>query len=1276
MSLMNAIEEAADIPGEGSPRPAGRDRVLTLVFTDLVNSLALKRRLGDAAAGHLMARHWSLVRTILFETGGREISGIGDGFFLTFETPTAAVEFALYLQKAHAEAPELPPLRIGIHMGEVTERENPPSAAERIQIEGLAVDLCSRIQNLALPRQTLLSYPVFDNARQRLHNGQLNLPVTWRAHGRYYFKGVETSLDMYEAGLEGMAPLVPPTDTDKARREVSSDEESTLGWRPAQNQEFPGRPNWILSEKLGEGGFGDVWLVEHSKTRERRVIKFCYSSQRLSALKREVTLFRLLKESFGERDDISRVLDYQFDQPPFYLEMEYAGQLNLKDWLERKDLGGATSKEDRLELVAQVAEALSAAHSIGILHKDIKPSNILVAATGSKTWQARVIDFGIGGIADRDLLAQKGITATGLTENLSSLTGTALYMAPEVLEGRPASTQSDLYSLGVVLYQVVTRDSSRALAPGWERDVEDELLRQDIASCVDGNPQRRLASTRELAERLRSLPRRREEANAASEREAAVQRRRRRRPLYWLAAGAALLTLILGGLFTWELKINMEHERRLRELAVTAKRDALRHAEAASAASAAAEQARYYSLIQVAASAISDHRIEKARRTLLQDVPVARRNLEWGWLYAQTSQESLALRGVNAYDAVFSPSGQTFATGDRDTKTSGTGWVTIYDAQTGKRLRGAQVHKALIWDLRYSPDGKYIVTAASDWSAAIVNAETLETVHQLKGHTQIVRAAAFSPDSRFVATCARDSTIRIWDANTGSEVRKISVPGERFADLQFSKSGTTMVSTSLEGQVRQWDVASGSELAAYPGHNDSVLAAAFAPSGQVLITSCKDGLVRFFPYSEDGTTSGAVALHSISVPGTFPAALDVATSSTVLGVACDDGSGLLYDIPTGNQLLRFQSDEPGWKIHLSADAKRALMTTRWSVRMFDIPLLTHPVQFSSYTGDPLSSSVAKIRVPSIIYERDTTWNLDRDWKTTSGRTLLSYEGSKIAADSFYSVFSPDDTRCVRIHDKTLSTTVLEVPSARRLAELNDEPTCDATFSPNGKMLVLAGMKSRARIYETTTWKQVHLLDRGESECSRVLFSHDGGTVAVGYGDGSILVWDASTGKRLTFLQGGGYRVLAMEWSPDGGRLVTGHASDNAKVWDVNSGKLVSTLMGHVRYVHYVTFSPDGSRVLTAARDNSVKLWDTQSGQELATIFSFTGNRQAVAAFFQPGTRHIGALTSDRQVLLSDYFPSDPVEYREPGLTEDDQIELWKRRTRLNANIAPVDLAKR
>ena len=192
-------------------------RILTLVFADLADSTALKTQRGDQAVGELITRHRAHIRRLASECGGRIIDWAGDGCFLTFDTPSAAVLFSLRLQQAHRLEADLPAVRIGLHLGEVSEYAGPDGELAQPRVEGLAVDLAARICGLARPTQVLMSSAVAMSAQQRLGD-PFGQPVQWRAHGSYTLKGVASVTEIHEAGFAGMSPLEPPVASEKAIR--------------------------------------------------------------------------------------------------------------------------------------------------------------------------------------------------------------------------------------------------------------------------------------------------------------------------------------------------------------------------------------------------------------------------------------------------------------------------------------------------------------------------------------------------------------------------------------------------------------------------------------------------------------------------------------------------------------------------------------------------------------------------------------------------------------------------------------------------------------------------------------------------------------------------------------------------------------------------------------------------------------------------------------------------------------------------------------------------
>ena len=547
---------------------------MVLMFTDVQGSVDLKNRIGTAGYAEALAKHDGIFRRLVATSPGAEIlSDTGDGFFAAFASASDAVRAALLFQQFVAREAQPLKVRCGLHVGEVTELDD--AQAHRPKVVGLAADFASRLTGLAGGGQILLTRFPFNEARQFIRShpavGDEAVPeIRWVAHGEYLFKGSEEPMEVFEVGAAGFAPLAPPPDSADVRRALRPGDELTLGWRPAGGLEMRTRPHWIIKEKLGEGGFGEVWLAEHEKTRMRRVFKFCFDSQRLRALKREVVLFRLLKDALGDRRDIAGVTDYQFEEPPYFIEYEYVPGGALPHWAERRGGIERVPREHRVRIVAQVAEALAAAHGVGVLHKDIKPSNVLIASRADPSGTASdyvdvypvLTDFGIGILTDRTQLAKRDITEFGFTQsamtaNDSSRTGTRLYAPPESLMDRPHTVHGDVYALGVLLYQMTVGDLYRPLAEGWERQVDDELLREDIAACVEGDPARRLSSAAELARRLNSLAQRRIERQAAERaKQVTVRRQRVTRVL-----GALLVVALLGSAaLTWSL---VERTRRV-----------------------------------------------------------------------------------------------------------------------------------------------------------------------------------------------------------------------------------------------------------------------------------------------------------------------------------------------------------------------------------------------------------------------------------------------------------------------------------------------------------------------------------------------------------------------------------------------------------------------------------------------------------------------------------------------------------------------------------------
>jgi serine/threonine protein kinase len=315
-----------------------------------------------------------------------------------------------------------------------------------------------------------------------------------------------------------------------------------------------GRAGFHLVRSLAYNDRAHVWLARHRSTGQDRVFKFAHDANSLRNLKRESTLTRVLQQTFPESAAFVPVCGTNFSTAPYFMERDFVGP-DLLQWAEHDGRLATLPLEERLELFGAIARAVAAAHSVGILHRDLKPSNVLVRLVGG-VWRPAVTDFGSARVLDEAHVHAAGVTLMGLTvvdDGASPLLGsTLMYAAPELIAGKGATMQSDVYSLGVMLYQMVVGDLRRPLGTGWQREVGDELLADDITAATEADASRRLLDVGQLLERLTQLEQRRAQGRHLAELDAQskaamaeLQRRRARRP--WVVALVAVLSVMVIG---------------------------------------------------------------------------------------------------------------------------------------------------------------------------------------------------------------------------------------------------------------------------------------------------------------------------------------------------------------------------------------------------------------------------------------------------------------------------------------------------------------------------------------------------------------------------------------------------------------------------------------------------------------------------------------------------------------------------------------------------------
>lgn len=489
-----------------------------LVFTDLAGSTHMVESLGDAAAAEIFAHHDRIARNLIERWQGREIDRT-DGFFLLFDRAVTAVGFALAYHEALRDLAATRKVeissRVGIYLDEVRFVQNTPEQIARgmkqVEVLGRAVRLAERLMDMGEAGQTLLTRPVLELAISAAKETPFTeRPFKWVSHGEYTLSKLGPTIEICDIGDPDLAPFATPESP------ILGDSLSGLSipgehlWIPRKNEEIPGHPHWVLKRKLRRIGDQSDWVGIHVKTGDRRVFKITSEPEQLKMLKREVAVFRLLREELGDRADITPIHDWNFDAPPYFLEMGCTEPMFLDDWAEAQGGLDQVPLETRLDLMIQVATTLDAAHSVGVLHKCLSPKSVQIQLDHNGRPHPRLCNFGYGAIARPERLKDIGISTAQmkiptLFNAQLGVSELALYLAPEVQKGQVATLQSDVYSLGVLMYQMVIGSFEVSTTGYWQERMSDKVMRDLISDLVDSDPNKRLMRPLWVVEQLQNM---------------------------------------------------------------------------------------------------------------------------------------------------------------------------------------------------------------------------------------------------------------------------------------------------------------------------------------------------------------------------------------------------------------------------------------------------------------------------------------------------------------------------------------------------------------------------------------------------------------------------------------------------------------------------------------------------------------------------------------------------------------------------------------------------
>jgi WD40 repeat protein/tRNA A-37 threonylcarbamoyl transferase component Bud32 len=962
--------------------------------------------------------------------------------------------------------------------------------------------------------------------------------------------------------------------------------------------------DYELIEEIARGGMGIVYRARQVSLNRVVALKMIREGQLAS--EQDVARFKAEAEAAANLDH------------PNILPIYEIGTHNGLHYFSMKLIEGGSLAGRVAELVEQpreaarlmvlVARAVHHAHQRGILHRDLKPGNILLDNDGSPT----ITDFGLA----RKVEGDSGLTQTG------AIVGTPSYMAPEQAAARKdLSIAIDVYALGAILYellvgqppfrgatpvdtilQVLEKEpvAPRSLRAGADRDLETIALKG-----LRKEPQQRYESASLLADDLERwlrgepiLARRTGTAERA-------WKWLRRHPALAALSAAVIVSLVAGTIVS--LLFAIQADARARESAENAQRADEKSEEL---------RRRLY--------AVDMGRMHDAWRR--GDVPLVKRLLEQyrgddlcGFEYHYFDRLRTAGRrrlelpsdpspgpgGLRELAAVaFSPDGKSLAVATMDTL------LLADDVAAGKLRRLAHLDD-IIQSLAFSADGRRLITASGE-TVTIWDTATGRELAKQGGHQHEVARVACSADGRWLMSVSRDCVV-LREPGSGKEVRRFSAPAGNelgWSGAALCPKGRHLAAHLTLGEVTIWDTATGKVVRKLGSEVVDLVAEAvltFSRDGTRLALGL-GGAVQ--PDAEEPLSIGfenRIAIHDVASGKQLAkwqghagdiACMTFSPDGRWLATGAEDNTIHLWNASDGRLLRRFQGDnqiysdlafDPSGKVLAACGDQGALEL--WNaqedpeVHMHVLPA-EPPVFLVSVVAAGVSANL-------IVTETQT-------------------EGK----------------------DRILS--VRDLTTGKILFRLDKEVGV-AIFTSDGTMLAAGSNEGKVALWDVQARRQVRVLGRLSGEASKLYFSRDGRYLAAtrvpgaNRQRGEARVWETATGKEIVLekeqeqidldpddsihpvhLERAIDRCYFGAWiSPDGrylasptrmrGVLLGVHAAAVVQVIDVTSGKRCHLLHGHSRNVTHIAFHPDGKRLATASADRTIRLWDLHTGLEVLRL---------------------------------------------------------------------------